>query len=398
MSYKESCKVEGEVITRIKILRMYFNDVSCKEICKKWNCNKNTVSNIIKKCSNADSKALEYLMKNISISSDELYLFDFLKKESTKPLSHCRCLSKADSQIILNKYSDGNYGAKRMYNHLKRQGFDMSVYTLAKIKGVYKRNKLKTKKKRSANDNRRALYDYDAIEAFEFLQYDVKQVLDLKALPLNIYKKFKNNPNLPIYQWTMIDVKTRVRFLAWSHNADSYFGFKFLEFVIVWLRSHNVYTKMNFQFDGGSEFCSASKRKLNDWNDKLKKYDVTVSDTDGVKWKQNIVERSHRTDDEEFYCPRGEYINSKDDFLKEAQFWIMYFNNRSHMGLNGLTPKEKLEEVGYSNANSICNFPVLILEDYYKPLTDFFDYVVLKERVSYNVLTYYQILIFYFQS
>jgi len=388
MSYKESCKVDGEVITRIKVLRMYFNNISCKELSEKWDCNKNTVSSIIKKCSFASSEAMGYLMNNINIPSNELYLFDFLKKESTKPLSHSRCLNNSETQIILDKHVDAKYGAKRMYNHLKRQGYDMCVYTLAKIKGVYKRNRLKVKKKRSSNGNRRALYDYDAIEAFEFLQYDVKQVLDLKALPLNIYKKFKNNPNLPIYQWTMIDVKTRVRFLAWSHNVDSYFGFKFLEFVIVWLRSHNVYRKMNFQFDGGSEFCSASKRKLESWNEKFKKYDVTVSQTDGVKWKQNIVERSHRTDDEEFYCPRGDYINSKDDFLKESQFWIIYFNNRSHMGLDGDTPKERLARSGYCNANSICNFPSFILEDYYKPLTDFFSGVFLKKS-SYNVLTYY---------
>ena len=73
----------------------------------------------------------------------------------------------------------------------------------------------------------------------------------------------------------------------------------------------------------------------------------------------------------------------KDDFLKESQFWIMYFNNRSHMGLNSLTPKEKLESLGYCNADAICNFPTFILEDYYKPLSDFFDIS------SYYVLTHY---------
>jgi len=388
MNYKESCKVEGEKIVRIKILRMYFNGVLCKEICEKWGLNKNTMSSILKLCSNASVEALEYLMKDITIPSDKLYLFDFLKYESRKPLSHSRCLSDEESKVILDKHTDASYGAKRMYNHLKRQGFDMDVYTLAKIKGVYRRNDLEVKKKRSANGNRRDLYNYDEIEAFEFLQYDVKHILDLKALPLSIYKKFKNNPELPVYQWTIIDAKTRIRFLAWSHSIDSHFGFKFLEFTVNWLRSHNVYCKMNFQFDGGSEFCSASKVKLENWNRKLEKYDVVVSQTEGVKWKQNIVERSHRTDDEEFYCPRGEYINSKDDFLKEAQFWIMYFNNRSHMGLDGLTPREKLEESGYCNADAICNFPVLILEDYYKPLTDFFSSVFLRDS-SYYVLTYY---------
>jgi len=81
------------------------------------------------------------------------------------------------------------------------------------------------------------------------------------------------------------------------------------------------------------------------------------------------VERTHRIDDEEFYCPRGEFIDSKQDFLEEAQLWIMYYNNRisDGIGLEGITPREKLVQLGYQNAKDICNFPCFILEDYYKP-------------------------------
>ncbi len=75
--------------------------------------------------------------------------------------------------------------------------------------------------------------------------------------------------------------------------------------------------KINIQFDGGSEFCSMSKRKVKDWNEKLKEYNVNVYDTGGIKWKQNLVERTRRTDDEEFYCPQGELINTKGDFILE---------------------------------------------------------------------------------
>ena len=86
MNYKESCKVEGEVITRIKILRMYFNKVSCKQICEKWKFNKNTLTSIIKKCALADKEVLSYLKSNSHISSSKLFLFDFLKHNSRKPL------------------------------------------------------------------------------------------------------------------------------------------------------------------------------------------------------------------------------------------------------------------------------------------------------------------------
>jgi len=100
------------------------------------------------------------------------------------------------------------------------------------------------------------------------------------------------------------------------------------------------------------------------------------------------VERTHRIDDEEFYCPRGEFIDSKQDFLEEAQLWIMYYNNRisDGIGLEGITPREKLVQLGYQNAKDICNFPCFILEDYYKPFRQFFEI-----KKSQNVLTHYPI-------
>jgi len=150
-----------------------------------------------------------------------------------------------------------------MFKHLKRQGYDIqNTYTLSKIKGVYKRNDLKTKKIKTTNGERRALYNYDEIEAFEYLQYDVKYILDKHSLPKEIYQLFKYYPWLPKFQWTVTDAKTKTRFLAWSYSLDSFFGFKFLELVICWLRAYNIRVRIQTQIDGGPEMCSGSKRKL----------------------------------------------------------------------------------------------------------------------------------------
>ena len=146
--------------------------------------------------------------------------------------------------------------------------------------------------------------------------------------------------------------------------------------------------------DMGSEFYSGSKRKQKKWNDHFEKYDAYVYDTEGIKWKQNLVERSHRIDDEEFYCPRGKFMNTKDTFFLEAQFWIIYYNNRSHsgIGMNGLSPKQKLRELGIINADKICNFPCLILEDFFLPFQSFFNIEIGQKNLpqkSQNVLTPY---------
>lgn len=401
MPYKKNCKVEGEIMTKFKIARGYFsNGFKQKDIACSAKCHQNTVNNIIKKCRNhsPDNEIWEYLYCNIHISEEKLYtLFDFLKNESRKPVNH-RLGFKKDSdeeKLIISKFNEGRYGYKRMYRHLGKQGYNVKdVYTLGNIKGVYKRNKLKIKKIRTANGERRSLYDYDIIAAFEFLQYDTKEIMDKHSLPIEIYEKFKSNPKLPIYQWTIIDAKTRVRFLAWSHERCSLFGLKFLEYVICWLRAHGIDTKINVQMDMGYEFYSGSKRKQKKWNDHFNKYNVYAYDTEGAKWKQNLVERSHRIDDEEFYCPRGSFINTKDEFFLEAQFWIIYYNNRSHsgIGLNGLSPKQKLEKLGIINAEKICNFPCLILDDLFEPFQIFFNIEIGEKffpQKSQNVLTNY---------
>ena len=325
-------------------------------------------------------------------------VFDFFKYKSRKPLSNTRSIQFGSKEelLILQKFVSDKYGVKRMYNHLKREGQNMEKFSIGKIKGLYKKYKLKAKRIRTVNGERRVLYNYDLLGVFEELQYDVKVLADKHSLPKDIYDKFKYSKKLPNYQWTIIDAKTKTRFLAYSYDISSFFGLKFLEYTIHWIRSHGIQSKINVQVDMGGEFYSGSKRKQQDWNDSLNKLNAYVYDTEGVKWKQNIVERSHRTDAEEFLCPRGGFINTKSEFMVEGQFWILYFNTRSHtgIGMNGLSPLKKLEKCGVYNAEKIVNFPCLILDDFFKPFLDFFGEVekVFYEKSQY-VLTSYLLLI-----
>ena len=397
MDYKEQCKSEGEVLTRVKITRAVLSGLTQKEVAKQWRCNKNTVSAIMKIYNKLPERQKE-LIKQKSLSSSDLAEFKTFKHLSRRPHGNKRTLSAEQEKIIISKHKTTHYGPKRMHTHLKRQGYNMNIFTLSKIKGCYKRNKLKGKKTRSYNGERRPLYNYDKIGAFEYLQYDVKHITDKHALPKDIYDKFSLKKDLPIYQWTVQDAKTRARFLAYSHNLSSFFGQRFLFFVVSWLRAHSVFTQVNVQFDGGSEFCSASEQKLKVWQEFFAPFGVKVDHTRGDKKKQNLVERSHRSDDEEFYCPRGEYIETKTDFLLEAQKWNIYWNcERPHSGIDDLTPSEKLEKLGFANARALCSFPSFILEDIHKELFDLPDLLkgvcsTYPQNVSQNVFDYYKTL------
>ncbi|MEO0100670.1 MAG: integrase, partial [candidate division WOR-3 bacterium] len=102
------------------------------------------------------------------------------------------------------------------------------------------------------------------------------------------------------------------------------------------------------------------------------------------------VERSHKTDDEEFYIPLIPTFKNCSHFLKEAQKWQIYYNTkRPHFGygMNNLTPLEKLKSLGLTHLNeNFANFPVIIL-DYYSP-----DYCHL--MAGNDVLTKYTTIVF----
>ena len=55
-----------------------------------------------------------------------------------------------------------------------------------------------------------------------------------------IYEKFKLNKYLPIFEWNIIDAKTRFRFIAYSHSKTSDFWLNFLIYVIQYIRANKI--------------------------------------------------------------------------------------------------------------------------------------------------------------
>jgi len=66
-----------------------------------------------------------------------------------------------------------------------------------------------------------------------------KHIADQNALPSKAYAAlFKNK--LPLYQFTAIDVKTRLRFIAYAHSLSFENGLTFMLLVEAWLRAFGV--------------------------------------------------------------------------------------------------------------------------------------------------------------
>ncbi len=286
-----------------------------------------------------------------------------LEDEDRTPHLQPRKTQTMLTALIVREQKKTHYGRKRLHRHLKsRLGIIVSAHTLRHVlrrEGTVKRNK-----RRSSRESK-PLYDYEHLLPFEEGQIDTKYVDDYGALGDLVFLLRRHD--LPPYQWTYVDAKTKTRFLAYSYSINSTFGCLFLGMILLWLRSKGITTDLHLQGDNGSEWCRGSKTKEAWLNAQLHPLQASFrSIPAGKKYLQGIVERSHRTDDEEFYRPHLEKCTQKAVYLRKAQQWQDTYNAlrpSEGKGMGGMTPLQKLEECGILHAESVLHFPVVILDE-----------------------------------
>jgi len=376
MQYKEQIKT-SELITKIRIIRYVRKEhIPITQVAKSFSCHRNTIRNIVKAFEEVVSPEDQLLLvkPGLPCSQEELVsrYHNMLNKKRV-PKTHKRSAAKKDEDQIISLYHDKQI--KVGIDHMKiildrRFGKNQGLahLTRGQIRGIYKRNGLKVKTTRSANGERRSLYDYEAIACFAYMHLDVKHVLDKHALPEDIYELLAHN-GAPIYQWNLIDAKSRTRFMAYSYGLTSEFGFRFVTFAIQWIRAttRNEALHMRIGMDNGLEFCKGSQRKEGEWNRILSVLNASVYQYHpNFDIRKNLIERSHRTDDEWLYIPRGIYMTTKQTFHQEVINYVDFWNKERHhtgKGMKKRTPEEVLMQSGLPGVDRLLKFPTVILED-----------------------------------
>ena len=264
--------------------------------------------------------------------------------------------------LVLQAREATQYGRERLTLYLERQGILLSPYT---IRNISRRHGV-TKSKRQ---RRKALYParwaWDEDVPFSLIQADVKDILDKKALGTALWQHIRRQ-RLPRYQWTACDGRSRLRFLAYSHRITRTNDIAFLLLVLLWLRAHGVSTSVTFQTDWGSEFggdnpdhiAALQQRFLQPLNGTLLRYPM------GRKEYNGRVERSHRTDDEDFYRPYLMQATCDQHLLHLAARWLYFYNVlRPHLGkqMAKSTPLQVLHRLGYNGDDRIALLPPIPL-------------------------------------
>jgi transposase len=201
---------------------------------------------------------------------------------------------------------------------------------------------------------------------FALVQADVKDILDEGTLGTKLWDHIRKK-GLPRYQWTFLEGRTRLRFLAWSHELALTNGICFLTLAMLWLRAFGIEGEVALQTDWGEEFGGSNPEKL----ERLQKKYFTplgarlVKIPLGRKEHNGRVERSHRTDDEEFYIPFLAKVQNEEGFLRKGAGWVYYYNlKRPHYGegMEGKPPFSKLRELGCDLPEEFALFPPLVLD------------------------------------
>ena len=135
--------------------------------------------------------------------------------------------------------------------------------------------------------------------------------------------------------------------------------------VVWWLRLFGFNQKITIWSDGGREFNASmfgafERTCQNFWQPLGVERKIIRR---GHPEDNPFVERSHQTDDYEFYIPHLLKIKSEIQFIRLTQWWQKVYNTiRSHMELKDLTPYQKLGLLGYNIPQEFCLFPTLILD------------------------------------
>lgn len=221
------------------------------------------------------------------------------------------------------------------------------------IRHIIRRNrhrltyKLLTSKQRKM---KRPFVDWYSAKPFEIVQIDLKHIRDQKALTKEQIIHLDQH-NIPNYQWSAMDVNSRFKLIGYSREKSWTNGLCWYLWVISWLRSHAVKCEIVFTVDNGEEFGGKSWMKVQDLRKMIAGFGCRLIQNHKGHCEENAhLERSHRTDDDEFYIPRAFDLVSESSLLNESLGYIYYYNNlREHSALNYQTPfhilKQRLPEV-----------------------------------------------------
>jgi len=342
LAYREVYAM-SRIEARLRLVATYHETSSISETARRWHTSRQVVRKWVRR----------YEVQGLSGLEDRPH----------RPRCSPRQTPPEIEEQILEAWRKTRYGRHRLALYLRAHGLSISSHT---IRHIFRRRRPPHKRK-PRKPLYPAIWAWDQEQPFSLLQTDVKDIRDKQALGTQRTTHLRRQ-RLPRYQWTACDARTRVRFLAYSHRLNRTNGMAFMVLVLMWLRAHDLQAHVSFQTDWGQEFggdnptriAQLSNRYLRPLRADLRRYPL------GRKGYNGRVERSHRTDDEEFYRPYLLAVKNTHHFLALGLHWVYFYNViRPHFGkgMHQKPPLDVLRNLGYNGPGTLAALPPIILDD-----------------------------------
>ncbi len=349
-AYKELLKA-NEIFARQLLIRTYKEVKSITKAAEILKTTRKTVRKIPKRFEEKGEEGLKSLSRRPKNSPNRTPL-------------HLECM------IIAERKKTG-YGRERILRNLRERGIEV---TSSLVRYTLRRYNIPQKYKRSNYRKRNRFYDFEKLHSLEHFEVDLKEICDQKTLFREAITHAEKI-HIPFYQ----------RFLSFSYEKSFTNGLIFMMSLIYFSKSFGIKHEITLQTDNGEEFGGKSVDKLEYLNRVIFKPlgARVIHIPKGRKEYNAFVERSHQTDDNEFYIPQIELCKDLKEFLYRGLRWEWFYNiKRFHSGI-GKTPYKKLCEYG-KFPKKIVLFPIMVLDK----MIHIFDIIFPEtQRGGYHVLT-----------
>jgi len=348
----------------------------------------------------ARAAVLEYLNSNGGNITDCAYVFGInrpivyktirkrnegnLRDSSRTPLHQPKKTPSSIEVCVIDAKNKTRLGPKRLSIYLRK--YEQTIVPYGTIRHILRRNKDKIKYNVCGRrkGEMRPFVDWYSAKPFEIVQIDLKHIRDHKALT-SAQMLHLDRYNIPNYQWGALDVNSRFKLIGYSREKTWTNGLLWYLWVIAYLRSHRVKGKIIFTVDHGEEFGGKSWMKIRELRRLIAGFGCSLVQNHKGHCEENAhLERSHRTDDDEFYIPRVFNVKSERDLLYESHGYIYYYNNlREHSSLDYKTPFEYLKQQMPDLDENIKYTQPILLDNVSTTIGDWSGYNVLAQHPVY---------------
>jgi len=317
IDYKELRKINPEAARKAVLEYLKTNEANISRTARLFDINRTIVYDIIKKGEEGD-----------------------LKDRSKVPKHQPRKTLTVIEDKVIEIKNKTRLGSERLRRYLSQhEGLAVPQGT---IRHILRRNKGRINyhlPRGRVRKEKREFVDWYSAKPFEIVQMDIKHIRDQKALRKEQIIHLDRH-HIPNYQWGALDVNSRFKLIGYSREKSWTNGLCWYLWVISWLRSHGVKTQIVFTVDNGEEFGGKSWMKVRELRKLIGGFGCRLIQNHKGHCEENAhLERSHRTDDDEFYIPRAMKIKSEAELLDEAMGYIYYYDNvREHSALGYQTP------------------------------------------------------------